>query len=173
MMARNPGAAIVLAWLVLTAGSASAQGVGVGASLDVERIAPQKLNQQSVYMAKLLCGTILANTDAPQAPAGELLAPGTYLSRANIHFLGLKGPQSFDVYVSAGGLLQVFTRTIQPFGTTTIDCGSVIPSFDPLDPFVERSIAILTVLPPNTVANVVAVYTFKNVEPDGTGRSGP
>jgi hypothetical protein len=173
-MGGNSATAAILASLVLlTAGSASAQGLGVGASLDIERIVPQKLGQQSVYMAKMLCGTIPANPAAPQVPAGELLAPGTYLSRVNIHFLGLKGAQDFDVFVSAGGLLQFFTRTLLPFGTTIIDCGSIISPFDPLDPFVERSIAILTVLPGNTAAEVVAVYTFKNVEPDGTGRGGP
>jgi hypothetical protein len=169
-MTGKAGIATLLAWLSLAAGSASAQGVG--ASLDVETIVPQKLSQQSVYMTKLLCGTIPADPTAPQAPAGALLAPGTYLSRVNIHFIGLKGPQNFDVTVSAGGLLQVSTRILQPFGTAVIDCGSAIPDFDPLGPFVERAIGVLTVLAPNEAANVVAIYTFKNVEPDSP-RSAP
>jgi hypothetical protein len=36
-MAGNTGTATLLAWLVLTAGSASAQGLGVGAGLDSDR----------------------------------------------------------------------------------------------------------------------------------------
>jgi hypothetical protein len=157
-------AATVLASLVLTVGPASAQGLGVGASLDVERITPQKLGTQTIYMAKLLCGTIPPSPTNPQAPAGALLAPGTYLSRINIHYVALKDPQIFDIYVSAGGLQQVSSRTLQPFGTATIDCGTVISPFDPLDPFVERSIAITAVFKPKSLGNVVGVYTFKNVD---------
>jgi hypothetical protein len=159
-------ATTVAAGLLFTAGTASAQGVGVGASMDIERIPAQRLGPQRWYMAKLLCGTIQAKPGDPQAPAGPLLAPGTYLSRINIHHLSLREPQTFDVYVTAGQLQQVITRTVQPFGSATVDCGTVIALFDPLDPFVERSIAISTPVTAGTVTNVVAVYTFKNVEPD-------
>ena len=165
--------ALTLTAFIVGAGEASAQGVGVGASLDVERISPQKLGAQTVFVVKFLCGTIPPHPTDPQASQGPL-APGTYMTAINLHRVaapstGSAGAQTYDFYVTAGGLVNSGSVTLlNLLQTTSLPCGFILPGFDPLGPFVEGMVTITATLQPKSLANVVAVYTFKNVDGDIT-----
>jgi hypothetical protein len=49
--------------------------------------------------------------------------------------------------------------------TRNLRCTFILPdSFDPLNQFVEGMVTIVGTLQPKSLTNVVAVYTFKNVD---------
>ena len=166
--------AMTLAMLVALGGEASAQGVGVGASVDVEQIPARTLHfhqPKTVFSAKFLCGTIRPDPANLQAPFGGVLAPGTYMTTINFNFIGCCEDQAFDAFVSPAGGETSFLGTLSispPINSGRFTCLSMIPGFQPSDLFSEGFLVITIVEKSlrREVFNVVGVYTFKNVEPD-------
>ncbi len=159
-----------IALALLFASKAGAQeraaptGVGVDVSLDVETIIPTKrADGTSVYLVKLLCGTIthlLPNViveavtsdraNALQQPGvPDELVPGTYLSKFSI-----LNPQADPVVVS----LATGPFTLGSLGTRTLRCKDFILDFIPATEFQELSLAVVS----SKELNVTAVRTLKN-----------
>lgn len=151
-------------------------GIGVGVSLDVEKIDGQRVPRVGqVFSAKFLCGTI-DRGDAPQAPpaVARFLTPGTYLTAVNIHNPNISA-MTFEKKAlitnpqdePRGKVSKSVTETLGPNEGLEIDCKNIIRDllqlldFSPSGPFFKGFVVITTnrIFP----LDVVGVYTVKNV----------
>ena len=150
---------VTLAVLFTLGGEASAQGVGVGASIDVEIIPPSpfavagpregKEKEAKVYVVKMLCGTI-----DPTSEATPQLVPGTYHTAINVVNLSNSTTEVLRVFPpSTIG----FTDFLDGLGVRKFDCT------DFSEPGFFEKILLLAVSPKDNLG-VTAVYTLKSVE---------
>jgi len=189
---------IALMVSVAFGGEAVAQGVGV--SLDVETITPQRIVPRGVaatvaprpvqvFSAKFLCGTI--NPAAATFPQlGEPLVPGTYLTAINIHNpnftavtfrkKAVETKSQREEAKEPGRIGKFVTEELRPDGGIEVDCLDItrelLPplagtSFDLANDFIKGFLVIET--GDSTPLDVVGVYTLKNVEPKPAGTASP
>ena len=155
----------VLSFLMFTG---AGHAVGVGVTLDSERVVPiQNENGDFVYLAKFLCGTIADDPFNPQIPDQNIvvgennLVPGTYLTKLNIN-----NPSTSSVtLVLSPPLIAVGGQIVLPplpGGRTTLDCRSIVQGFDPIQPFREFEVVIVA----TDEVNMIAVQSLKNVVED-------
>lgn len=168
--------AVVTAGLCATAAPAAAQGIGVGASLDIETVTPNRIESRNgprlVYSVKFLCGEIPRQAHPAQ---GSPLAPGSYRTVVNIHTY-TENPTTFNYQAvlakpaGPGGplpQLSAFGSEFEnPRAAIEVDCDDIAALFGrvgvTLPAFATGFLRIETrfVFP----LVVVGVYTLKNVE---------
>ena len=188
---------IALAVAVAFGGEVLAQGVGV--SLDVETITPQRIVPRGVpstvpprpvqvFSAKFLCGTINPIT-ATFPQLGAPLVPGTYLTAINIHNpnftavtfrkKAVETKSQREEAKEPGRIGKFVTEELRPDGGIEVDCLDItrelLPplagtSFDLANDFIKGFLVIET--GDSTPLDVVGVYTLKNVEPNPAGTTG-
>jgi hypothetical protein len=163
------------------AGPAAAQanvpgGIGVGASLHIERVPPNvnpigRSLGSSDWSAKFLCGEIPPSGSAEQ---GKPLAPGSYRTTINIFNGQTLNPAAFQVNVllaQAPGMPYVrsgTSLTVDSFQAVSLDCDNIRAIFGgPLAGFLEGFVRASVRRGADGDASrieVIAVYTMKNVE---------
>lgn len=148
MKMRVMAVAITLALSGIFWDEVSAQGLGVGASIDVEHITPliDKRGDRG-WPVKFLCGTI------PSGRTAEVV-PGTYMTAINILNLSHK---TVDIFQDFPNSIGVVIKSIGHFEELKWNCAD--RDFGGFaEGFTLFSVASGAVL------DVVAVYTLKSVE---------
>ncbi len=155
----------------------SAQGAGVGVSLDIDVIVGKRIQGAGrVYSAKFLCGTIPHDLSNPQLPpVGSPLVPGTYLTGVNIHNPYHTNTQFRKKALIANpqgklpGLVGIpVSEVLGPNGGLEVDCQNIKDLlfgggtvFVPSEPFFTGFVVVTA--PPTRELDVTGVYTLKNV----------
>jgi hypothetical protein len=155
---------------------ACGSGVGVGGSLDVESVDARSYGEWNVYSAKFLCGTIIADENLPESPAGwpeqpPTLVPGFYLTSVNVLNLDTtvvrlwKKAVEIRAQRSSRGMVGEEVRdTLGMNRGLNIDCPDILlllnQDYSPRVSFVEGFVVIRS----RHLLDVEAVYSFKNVE---------
>ena len=179
---------LIIALAVLCALGGEAEAQGVGASLDVETIAPLRtVAAVVVYSAKFLCGTIEHDKSDPQLPPlGSSLVPGTYLTVVNVHNAEVPlPPPTTDLRFlkraietkpqgePRGRISLPVTETLEAFQGMEINCQNIkdlldpaaTDPFKPSDPLVTGFVHIVLADRRISALTVVGVYTLKNAIP--------
>ncbi|MGH9936380.1 MAG: hypothetical protein ACREAM_09045 [Blastocatellia bacterium] len=147
---------------------------GVGASLDVERV-PASRNAQGrlLFPVKFLCGGIKSDPAMPEF--GDPLSPGTYLTAINIHNPNqnvvrfrkkalITNPQG-----QPQGIVGRFVHeSLEPNAGLEVDCKNIIELLGGNISFPKeftKGFVVIETIPSTPFLDVVAVYTYKNIEP--------